>query len=52
VPSYVSKQEIRNFPGVGKIAASIRCLFLKRGDSKEARAQSLEAITQRQIESE
>jgi 1-acyl-sn-glycerol-3-phosphate acyltransferase len=25
VPCFVAKEEIRKFPGVGKIAASIRC---------------------------
>jgi hypothetical protein len=38
LPSFVSKKEILNYPGIGKIAISIQSLFLERNGSKEERA--------------
>ena len=47
-PSFVSKKEVRDYPGIGKIAASIQCQFLVRGDTKEARIAALKSIEDRQ----
>ena len=51
-PSFVSSDEVIDIPGVCKIAECIQCIFLKRGDSKEKRAESLNKIQKRQIKSE
>jgi|688.fasta_scaffold459113_1 1-acyl-sn-glycerol-3-phosphate acyltransferase len=46
-PSFVAKAEVRNYPGVGKIAEGIQSIFLNRGDSKEKRIEALEEISSR-----
>lgn len=46
-PSFVAKEEVRNYPGVGKIAEGIQSIFLTRGDSKEKRIEALEEISAR-----
>lgn len=40
-PSFVAKQETLNVPAIGKGSQIIQCLYLKRGDTKEKRAEIL-----------
>jgi lysophosphatidylcholine acyltransferase / lyso-PAF acetyltransferase len=51
-PSFLSKEENSRLPIVAQVANSIQSLYLKRGDSKENRAKSIQAIQQRQIDAE
>lgn len=51
-PSFVSKQEVLSYPGIGKIAECIQSIFLNRTDSKEKLAVALETIKERQIKAE
>jgi lysophosphatidylcholine acyltransferase/lyso-PAF acetyltransferase len=51
-PSFVSKQEVLSYPGIGKIAECIQSIFLNRTDSKEKLAEALETIKERQIKAE
>ena len=51
-PSFVAKDEIRHVLGVGKIAECIQSIFLKRGDTKERRAEALKQIQERQVGAE
>lgn len=52
MPSFVSKVEVLSYPGVGKIAQAIQCMFLVRGDSAEKRKAAADAIVERQVKSE
>lgn len=40
-PSFVAKNEILSYPGVGKIAECIQTIFLNRTDTKEKHAEAL-----------
>ena len=46
--SYVSKDDIRRYPGIGKIAELLQCIFLVRGDTREKRTEALQKIAKRQ----
>ena len=52
MPSFVAKIEAKSYPGIGTIACAIQSQFLLRSDTKEKRSQSLQMITERQIEGE
>jgi 1-acyl-sn-glycerol-3-phosphate acyltransferase len=34
-PSFVSKSDVKSFPGVGSVAKAIDCVFVDRAGSKE-----------------
>lgn len=51
-PSFVSKASIRNFPGIGRIAVAIDCVFLDRAGSKEEKLKAAKVIEERQAENE
>jgi len=39
--SFLSKDSVANYPWIGTIAKGIQCVFIKRGDTKEKRAEAL-----------
>ena len=41
LPSFLSKNGVRSYPGVGSIAESIQCLFLDRVGTKEEKADAV-----------
>jgi len=47
-PSFVSKQSVKNYPGVGIIAQGFGCLFLDRAGTKEEKAKIAKIIEERQ----
>ena len=51
-PSFVSKKEVRNIPGIGLIAMAIDCVFLDRAGTKEEKIKAAETIENRQQENE
>jgi lysophosphatidylcholine acyltransferase/lyso-PAF acetyltransferase len=51
-PSFLSKYENSKIPVVAQVATSLQSLFLKRGDTKEKRAESIKAILDRQLDAE
>jgi len=46
-PSFVSKESVRSYPGIGQVAVAIDCLFLERASSKEEKAAVLKKIEMR-----
>jgi len=51
-PSFVSKASVRSYPGVGRIAVALDCVFLDRASSKEEKLAALKCIEARQAENE
>ena len=51
-PSFVSKNSVKKYPGVGRIAIAIECVFFDRAGSKEEKWGVVELIKQRQLENE
>jgi lysophosphatidylcholine acyltransferase / lyso-PAF acetyltransferase len=47
--SFLSKESVRNYPWIGKIAECIQCIFIKRGDTKEKKAEAIKIVQERQI---
>ena len=45
--SFVSKKSVKSFPGIGKIAIAIDCLFLERAGTKEEKKNIGKAIETR-----
>lgn len=48
LPSFLSKNGVKSYPGVGLIAESIQCLFLNRVGTKEEKRTALHQISDRQ----
>ena len=50
--SFVSKSSVKKYPGIGKIATAIDCVFLDRAGSKEEKIKAAEQIIERQKDNE
>ena len=48
-PSFVSKVSVKDYPGVGKIAIAIDCVFLERAGTKEEKIAVGKMIEDRQV---
>lgn len=51
-PSFLSKDEISRTPVIAQVANSIQTVYVKRGDTKEKRAEVIKIILQRQLDAE
>ena len=49
LPSFVAKFEVSKVPFIAQVANSIQTIYLKRGDTKEKRAEMIQTIMDRQI---
>jgi 1-acyl-sn-glycerol-3-phosphate acyltransferase len=49
LPSFVAKFEVSKVPFIAQVANSIQSIYLKRGDTKEKRAEMIQTIMDRQI---
>lgn len=47
LPSFLSKNGVKSYPGVGIIAESIQCVFLNRVGTKEEKRIALQQISER-----
>jgi lysophosphatidylcholine acyltransferase/lyso-PAF acetyltransferase len=51
-PSFLAKEEISRIPVIAQVSNSIQSVYVKRGDTKEKRAEIIKVILQRQLDAE
>ena len=47
--SFLAKKAVRHYPWIGKVAESVQCVFITRGDTKEKKAEAMQIIKERQM---
>ena len=49
---FLAKDSVANYPWIGFIAHSIQCVFIKRGDTKEKKAEAIQILAKHQEKAE